>query len=285
MAQGYFDDGTINLELGYHVFALPAASRRIVMLDPHSAPATILDSGGGILDLEVSGSRVRESMGDAERYIYEMLFALSESGPGDLAFEDNRGHQHVFGDAVCTGAVGEVRAFTYADIRFRFACPEKSAEPAWIGVPATPAAYAGTDTLQDYEADGISLGVGGVMQIELVRSHPLRQIPRARGARASIPESGAVIRFVVKTARVADTENLATDLEDLARSISGVVSLTGNGNTFSGVLLEQMQPRHTDWKHTMLESTFIKNLAAGAGAWSGTTTTEAPTTTTTTAGE
>ncbi len=283
MAEGYFNDGTVDIELGEHVFALPSARRRIVRLDPHSEPAAVLDSGGGILELEVTAQRLRTNLGDAERYIYEQLLALSDSGPGELAYEDNRGHRHVFGDAVCTGGSGVVEACEFADMRLDFACPEKSAEPAWVGAPAAPALYAGTDTLQDYAAGGVTIGVGGRMRIEMSRDYPLREIPRARGARATVPQSQTMMRFVIDAARVAGTENLATDLEDLSRSISGVVNLTGNGNTFTDVVLERMRPRHTDRKFTMVQFSFLKDLsAAGAGAWSGTTTTAAPTTTTTT---
>jgi len=283
MAEGYFNDGTVDIELGEHVFASPSARRRIVTLDPHSAPAAVLDSGGGILDLDVRAQRVRFNLGDAERYIYEQLLALSDSGPGELAYEDNRGHRHVFGDAVCMGGSGAVEACTFADMRLDFACPEKSAEPAWVGAPAAPPLYAGTDTLQNYAAGGVTLGVGGRMRIEMSRDYPLREIPRARGARATVPHRRAVMRFVVEAARVAGTENLATDLEDLARSISGVVDLRANGNVFTNVVLERMRPRHTDRKSTMVQFAFLKDLSAGgAGAWSGTTTTAAPTTTTTT---
>ncbi len=283
MAVGYFNDGTVDIELGEHVFASPSARRRIVTLDPHSAPAAVLDSGGGILELEVTAQRVRTNLGDAERYIYEQLLALSDSGPGNLAYEDNRGHRHVFGDAVCVGGSGVVEACEFADMRLDFACPEKSAEPAWVGAPAAPGVYAGTDTLQDYAAGGVTLGVGGRMRIEMSRDYPLREIPRARGARATVPQARAVIRFIIDAARVAGTESLATDLEDLARSISGLVNLTANGNTFTDVLLERMRPSHTDRKFTMVQFSFVKDLSAGgAGAWSGTTTTAAPTTTTTT---
>ena len=284
MAEGYFNDGTINIELGAHAFALPAGRRRIVKLTPHDDPATVLDSGGGILELDLTAQRLRTNLGDAERYIYELLLALATSDPGELGYEDNRGHRHVFGDAVCDEATGEVHGFRFADLRLHFACAEKSAEPAWAGAPAAPAAYAGTDTLQDYAAGGVTLGVGGRIRIEMDRSYELREVPRARGARATEPPRRAMMRFIIDADRVAGTENLATDLEDLARSISGYVNLTANGNTFTNVLLERIRPRHTDRKATGVQFTFVKDIGTGGAlAWSGTTTTAAPTTTTTTA--
>ena len=59
MAEGYFNDGTVNIELGAHVFALPAGARRNLTLEAPSQPAAVLDSGGGVLSLEVTGQRAR----------------------------------------------------------------------------------------------------------------------------------------------------------------------------------------------------------------------------------
>ena len=261
MGEGYFRDGTVNVELGEHVFVTPLARRRNVVLEPHDRAAVVLDSGGGILELEVTGQRVREDLGDAERYIYEILADLAASDPGDLGHEDNRGHRSVFGDSVCTSAVGEVHAYRFADMRLTFGSPEKSSEPAWSSVPSAPAAYAGTTTQQDYQAGGVSLGVGGAMRIEMHRSWPLREVPRARGARTTVPPRGAVVRLFVEAASVADTVNLAADLENLVRQIGPRrVDLTGNGNTFEDVALESVTPRHTDRKHTMVQFEFLKEI-------------------------
>jgi len=273
MAAGYFDDGTVSLELGRHVFVTPSARRRNVALMPYAEPGVVLASGGGVLELKATGQRLRSNLGDAERYVYEMLAALATSTAGDLAFEDNRGHRHVFGDAVCVGGSGQVRAFRFADLKLDFACPEKSSEPAWGSVPAAPAAYPGTTNAQDYRAGGVDLGEGGVMRIEMQRSWPMRELPRARGARTSVPPAGALIRFLVETERIAATENLATDLEDLARAIGpGPVALTANGNAYAGVLLEGVRPRHTDRKHTVVECEFVQDIGV-YGAWEFTTTT------------
>jgi len=282
MAAGYFNDGTLDVELGAHVFVSPRARRRNLRLKPYDRAATVLDSGGGVLEMKVTGQRLRANLGDGERYIYETLYALATSSPGDLAFEDNRAHRHVFGDSVCIGGSGQVLAFRFADMRLDFACPEKSSEPAFGAVPAAPAAYPGTTNAQDYTAGGVDLGQAGVMRIEMQRSVSLRELPRARGARTSVPPSGALIRFLVETERIAATENLATDLEDLARAIGpGPVTLTANGNAYGGVVLEGIRPRHTDRKHTVVECELVQDIAAH-GAWHWTTTTAAPATTTTT---
>jgi len=260
MAEGYFNDGTLNIEIGEHVFATPSGRRRIVTLDPHDQAAAVHDSGGGVLELDVTAQRVRDNLGDAERYAYEILRALALSDPGDLGFEDNRGHRHVFGDSVCVGGRAEVEAFRFVDMSLDFESPEKSSEPAWGAVPATPGIYAGTATLQDYAAGGISLGIGGRMRIEAIRTTLVREIPRARGARADVPPRGGLIKFTVEAALVAGTQNLARYLEDLERSINGTVDLVANGNTYAGCILEAMRPRHTDRKETMVEFEFVQEI-------------------------
>jgi len=265
MPGGYFNDGNGTLvELGEHAFATPTAFRRNIVHEPYGLPARVLDSGGGILDIEVTGQRVRSNLGDAERYIYELFSALAASGPGDLGVEDNRLFRQVFGDSICVGAVGEVRAFKFADMLFSFQCPEKSSEPAWGGPPpGTPSPYAGTSTAQDYAAGGVALGIGVGMRIELIRVWPLREIPRARGARTSEPHRAAQIRFIVRAHALADAVHLAAYLESLARQIGPrKVDLTGNGNTFTDVVLDSLRPAHTDQKATDFEAEFVKRLEA-----------------------
>jgi len=288
MAEGYFDDGTTHIELGEHVFALPTGRRRNVRLDPHDQAARVLDSGGGVLELEVTAQRMRANLGDAERYAYEILRALALSDPGTLAYEDNRGYRHTWGRAVCTGGRAEIKAFRFVDMSLDFECPEKRCEPPWGSVPATPATWAGTATLQDYELRGgavspLELDLAGVLTLEMSRSRALREIPRARGARASEPARGAEMRFLVEIARVADAENLATDIQDLIRDVGPrQVNLIANGNRYAGLLLESARPDPTDARHTMLELEFVQDLTEGAAGIY--TTTAAPTTTTTTAG-
>jgi len=261
VAEGYFNDGTVNVELGEHVFVTPTGARRNVALEPHDDPAVVLDSGGGTFELQVTGQRVRDNLGDAERYIYQLLLALATSEPGDLAHENNRGYRSVFGDSACVSGEGDVQGSRFADMRFDFASPEKSSEPAWGAVPATPGIYAGTSTLRNYAAGGVSLGTGGEMRTEMYRAWPLREIPRARGSRTSVPPRGAVMKFLVRTAWPETTVNLARDLEDLMRTIGPrQVDLTANGNTYEDVVLAAMRPGHTDRKFTMVEFELLQQL-------------------------
>jgi len=260
---GYFGNGTVNVELGHHVFGTHSGLRRGVTLTPHDAPAVLMESGGGVLEMTVTGQRLRANLGDAERYIYEMLAALATTDPGDLAFQDGRSFSSVYEDSVCVGGEGGVEGYAFAHVETDWLCPETSAagEGAWAGAPAAPATYAGTSTLQDYQAGGIALGDGGSMRIELQRSGALREIPRARGSRATVPHSGAHVRFVITCTRIAPSSHLAEDLRDVLRSIGpGPVDLTGNGNTFPDVLLDRVRPTHTDMRYTEVEWTFLKEL-------------------------
>lgn len=282
MAEGYFNDGVVDIELGEHVFALPTARRRNVAVRLYEDPAAVHDSGGGILHLEMTVQRDRANLGDAEAYIYNQLVALAESDAGDFGYEDNRGHRHVFGDVVCLSGRGEVRGQRFVDMRLNFACSEKSVEPAWGAVPAPPATYAGTDTLQDYRAGGVVLGLAGEMKMSLIRKWPLRELPRARGSRTSTPYSGGAIYFSVAVGYVAGTTNLAMELENIERQIGpGPVALVANGYVYRGLVLEAMRPHHTDRKHTIVEFEFVQDIGRyGAGQWTTTTGLLATTTTT-----
>lgn len=261
MAGGYFDDGTIHIEIGAHAFATPTAYRRNVILSPHSAPASVMDSGGGILELAVTGQRMRANLGDAERYIYEQFHALATSDPGILGVEDNLDNRATFGESACIAAAGKVEAFEFADMQFTFLSPSKSAEPAWGAIPAAPATYGGTATQQVYVAGGVTLGLGVGMRIEMFRRHPLREIPRARGARSRGPAAGAQMVFIVHAHLDDSSQNLATALETLARQIGPrPVALTGNGNTFEDVMLESLRPAHGDLFHTSFEAEFVQEI-------------------------
>jgi hypothetical protein len=261
MSAGYFKVGRTKIELGAHVFALPGGHRRNLRLEAHDVPAELLDSGGGVLSLSVRAQRDRYNLGDAEKYAYNRLHQLALLGPGTLAFQDSRGYQHTFGDAFCVGGSATIYGLRFADMRLDFQCPEKLTEPAWSGAPGAPGLYAGTTTAQDYAAGGIPLGVGGTMEIEMMRSGEIREVPRARGARADVPVRGAIMRFTITAGRVADFTNLATDIENLTRTIGPrYVALTGNGNTFSDVLLESVRPTSTDAKHTLVAFEFTKEI-------------------------
>lgn len=261
MPGGYFDDGQMQVELGAHAFATPSAARSNLLLAPHGVPAAAMEDGGGVLHLAVTSQALRENLGDAERYVVELFRALATSGPGTLGVEDNLARRATFGRSVCAGAVGEVRAFRFVEMKLDFQCPEGAAAPAWGAIPAAPAAYAGTATAQDYAAGGVALGVGGAMRIELVRRFPVRPLPRSRGARSCGPQSGAHLRFIVAAHLVTAQDSLAADLQDLERRIGpGPVDLTANGNTYADVLLDGLRPKHGDRSHTSFEAEFIQGI-------------------------
>jgi hypothetical protein len=141
-----------------------------VTFDPHGRPAELLDSGGGTLDLSVTGERLRANLGDAERWLYEVLAALALADPGDLGVEDSQGNRATFAQAVCIGGAGEVQAFRVAELSMSFQAPQAATAPAWGAVPATPGTYAGTDTLLDYAAGGVAIGPHPAgMRIEMSR--------------------------------------------------------------------------------------------------------------------
>ncbi|MFW6189905.1 MAG: hypothetical protein ACOC7T_05680 [Planctomycetota bacterium] len=262
MGGGFFTEGTTSLELGDHVFTTPAAARLNLLNVPPGAPARVLDTGGGVLELTVTAQCVRENLGDAERYIHEKLHALAGAGPGVLGVEDPRGNSAIFGDAVCVSAQGRVRALRFVEMELEFAAPERSAQPSWQAPPDPPATYPGTSTAQDYAADGVPLGTHPAgMRIEMAHEFPLREVPRARGARATGPAAGAVIRFVVTSHLLCGDEHLADHLEELAGQIGPrQVTLTGNGNTWEGTVLDSLRPVHTDGRHTRFEATFLKRI-------------------------
>ena len=189
MAGGYFDDGTVQVALGAHVFATPAARRSNLLMTPFCSPALALHVGGGVLELTVTGQTVRDNLGDAERYAAELLRALATSGPGALGVEDNLGRRSAFANSVCTGAVAEVRAFRFVEVKFDFACPEAPDDAAWGGLPDAPDAYAGTSTLQDYAAGGVALGIGGTHAHRDGAALPgAAAAPRPRRPRVRAPE-------------------------------------------------------------------------------------------------
>jgi hypothetical protein len=261
VAGGWFNDGTVNREVGAHVFWAPALARRNLRLTPAGIAALVLDDGGGILELDVTAQRLRANLGDAERYVYELLVALAGSAAGTFAYEDNLGFRAAFGQAVCTGGAGDVQGLCFADMRLDFATPEKAAEPAWGALPAPPGTYPGTATLQDYAAGGVPLGTGVGMRIEMARSYPLRELPRARGSRSRGPQSSAVMRFIVSAHLVDRTQNISRALENLERQIGPrAVDLTANGNTYEDVVLESLRPQATDMNHTNFEAEFIQEL-------------------------
>jgi len=259
---GYFDDGTRHVDLGYHVFATPSAYRRNVRREPHASVASVMSSGGGVLELAVTGQRDRANLGDAERWLYERLRALAFTGPGELGCEDHLGNRATFAQCVCTGAAGAVQAFRFAELQAEFLCPEASSAPAWGSVPAAPGFYAGSVWEQQYEAGGVALGHHAEgLRMEMQRGWPLREIPRARGARSRGPVSGAVIRLVVTSHATVTAEHLARYLEVLAREIGACpVDLTGNGHSYAGCTLESLRPAHTDRRWGRFTAEFVQEV-------------------------
>jgi hypothetical protein len=259
MPGAYLDDGQVLVGLGAHAFATPAEQRRNLLLAPHGLPAAALPDGGGVLHVSVTGQALRADLGDAERYVVELFRALAAGGPGTLGVEDALGRRTTFGRCACVGAVGEVRAFRFVEMKLDFQCPQGAARPAWGAVPPVPAAYPGTSTAQDYAAGGVALGVGGSMRVEMARQFPVRPLPRSRGARPSGPQSGAHLRFIVTAHLAAGEDNLAAALQDLERRIGpGPIALTANGNTYADVLLDSVRPKHGDRSHTSFAAEFIQ---------------------------
>jgi len=262
LAAGYFDDGTIDIELGQHVFGVPATTHRALRTLPHGGPAHLHDSGGGSLELTVTGQRVRSNLGDAEWYAHVRLSALARSDPGTLACEDNRGNWMAYDHAVCIGGQATVQSFRFVTMDLDFLAPQKSGDAGHAAAPAAPATYPGRTGHLDYEADGIAIGHHPVgLTIEMARQFPLREIPRARGARARGPRRGAEMRLTVRSHALVTTQHLSDYLSALARAIGPEpVNLTGNGNTYPGVVLEELRPAQTDQPWTAFDAIFVEAL-------------------------
>ncbi len=267
MAGGYFTDGVTSIEIGAHVFATPRTRRRSLAMDAAGLASAILDDGGGIGTLSVTGQRLRANLGDAERWMYEICLALATSGPGTVGFEDAWGSRATFGQAVCTRAAGAVQAWgpqgCFAEMSFEFLVPEKMTEPAWAEAPGAPPIYPGTDSSVTYEAGGVPIGTNPAgMAIEMVREFPLREVPRARGARSRGPARGAQIRFTVASHAVVAGTHLAAYLAGVARDIGPrPVSVVANGVTYDGVILEGLTPKQTDRRATSFEAQFVQEIS------------------------
>jgi hypothetical protein len=278
---GYFTDGEVNIELGEHVFATPSVRRSSSILVPHGRPGVLLDRGGGVIELQVTGQRLRYSLGDAERYVYELFRSLALSGAGDVGIEDELGNRTVLGGCLCVGATAEVRALRFVEMKFTFAMPEQASEPAWSGIPAPPAEYPGTGSAQDYAAGGVAIGEHPLgLRIEMMRECRVRPLPRSRGGRAAAVVRGAAIAFTVQAHTTATGAQLAGHLAQLARSIGPrPVILCGNGNSFEGAVLDTVEPAHADGRHTRVEVRFLLPVDADAPTTPGPTTTPEATTT------
>jgi len=258
MAEGYIG----GIEIGAHVFGTPGLQRNLIKRTPYNAPARIHDAGGGYLPLEITGQRLRDSTGDAEMWLYTRMRALAAQAHASAAYEDSRGYQHVYGDSLVTGAAGRVHGGRFAELRIDCQCPEASAAPAWAGAPAAPTTYPARTSAQDYEAGGVSLGYGGGLEFRLTRHADARMIPRARGARTTVPYSDVVLQIVATVWQRGDLDTATGEVADLYRGIEGRVTLTGNGNTFTDCLLQRASCRHADVKALEVKLTFLHDMSA-----------------------
>ncbi len=263
MTAGYFRNGTVDVALGEHASQTPSASRTNVRLAPARRAARIMDAGGGMLQLAVRAQAQRADVGDAERYVYELLRALAMAAPGELGCEDYRGFQATVARAVCIGAEGSVRADCIADVDCEFLAPTDDASPAWTSVPALPGPYGGTDSSMSYAAGGVALGTHGEsMRVAMTRQFPVRPLPRARGARPWGPARNADIRLTVTAHALAESQHLADYLIALERQIGPrAVDLTANGNTYRGVVLSTLRARPTDKALTRFDAEFLMQVA------------------------
>ena len=244
MAGGYFDDGTVQVALGAHVFATPAARRSNLLMTPFCSPALALHVGGGVLELTVTGQAVRDNLGDAERYAAELLRALATSGPGTLGVEDDLGRRAAFASSVCTGAVAEVRAFRFVEVQVRLrlpggagrrglgrACPmRRTPTPAPRRCRTTrPAAW------RSASAAACASRCSGATRCGRcpARAAPARAAPERRPPAPDRHRPPA-----------GETTTWPRRSEDLERSIgAGPVDLTANGNTYADVVLECRAPQ------------------------------------------
>lgn len=273
--QGYYktSNGT-KTDLGQHVFATPGVQRGMADVRLPGHPTRWHAQDGGVMQLEVTAQRQRSNLGDAEWWAYSRLRELVLAQKGLLAVSDALGNEHAFADAVMVSAEARVDAYELATLTLDMQCGESSSDAAYGTPPIEPATRAGTSTSQDYTANGVSLGVGGKMQFEAYRDTRIRPIPRARGARVSLPKAGGEMRIIITADLVADGSNIADQVEALARSISGqTLTISANGNEYTECLLADVRSQHTDWRNTTLDWTFLQDLASVNVASTTTTTT------------
>ncbi len=262
--QGYYDTSTDKVDLGQHVFATPGVQRQMADRRLPDHPTRWHPQGGGVINLEVTAQRQRDNLGDAEWWAYSRLRDLVLADKGTLAVSDALGNEHAFGDAVMASAEARVDAYELATLTLDMQCGESSSDAAYGTPPSEPATRAGTSTSQDYTAGGVSLGVGGKMELEAYRDTRIRSIPRSRGARVSPPKTGGEMRLMITADLVAGGTNVADDAEALARSISDQsLTVAANGNVYTECVLADVSSEHTDWRNTTLTWTFVQDLTAG----------------------
>lgn len=272
--QGYYETEGTKVDLGQHVFATPGVQREMADARQPGHPTRWHPQGGGVMQLEVTAQRQRANLGDAEWWAYSRLRELALADKGLLAVSDALGNEHAFEAAVMVSAEARVDAYELATLTLDMQCGESSSDASYGSAPSEPAERTGATTSQDYTAGGVDLGVGGKMELEAYRNTRIRPIPRARGARVSLPESGGEMRLIITADLVAEGANLADEVESLARSISGqTITVSANGNEYTDCLLADVRSKHTDWRNTTLDWTFVQDLTRGNVVSTATTTT------------
>ncbi|MFO8007985.1 MAG: hypothetical protein R6V05_09625, partial [Candidatus Brocadiia bacterium] len=119
--------------------------------------------------------------------------------------------------------------------------------------------------------------------IEMARRHPMVAVPRAWGARARGPQSGARLRLIVNAHTLPVDQHPSDYLTELARQIGPLpMDLTANGNTYPAVVLEALRAGHRDGPAREFEARFLMAVqddrpTTTPAPYPTTTTTAAPT--------
>lgn len=262
MPGAYFQDDTSSIELGASASVLASATRRMVVVRSRAGDAQVTGADGGLLGLTVVAHRLRANLGDAERYAWETLRALAAAGTGTLGIEDAFGARTTFGSCACRRASARMTAGRLVEMRLDFVAAERSAQPAWSALPDTPGTWPGTDTLRDYAVDGVSLGDRpAAMRLEMERDTDLRVVPRTRGARATIPGGGALLRLSVTGWLQPTGGSPVAAFDGLVRSIGTAgPTLSGNGNSYANVRLEAARPLRVGRDSLQFVITFLQEV-------------------------
>jgi len=271
---GYFTGTDPDIGLGDYAYGNADLASDLIVLGPSLDVSTILVCHGGIQAVNVQCYCHRTNLGDAEWWLTQKLVALASSTVGVLAVEDNLDRPVVWDDALFVRGTGVVEAFEMGVLSLDFVAPERASQPGfgspetgtetetWSGAPAEPDEYADRTFLQDYEANGQTLGVGPLLSIGVDRRAALRVVPRCSGARFSPEPAEAGMTLEIVADLISDTEHWQVMLEDLVRDIgTGAFDLTGNGNTWGQCRLRGARPEQTDAFSTTVTYTFARDLS------------------------
>lgn len=260
---GYFSSSGTTVEIGQRASGAGGGRHRVVRRSRPGAGA-VHDSGGGVLEWELQSMRVRDNLGDAERWAYEVLSALIQAEPGEVGWEDGRGGRSVRSDALLVSGEATVSAYRVAELSLDWQAAQQSSTPSWSGAPAAPGTYAYTHTDQDYVAGGESLGTAGSMTLEAYRSGDLREVPRARGSRRGMQLRDAEMRLIVEADLMVGTAHLADAADQVARAIgTRPVSLGANGVWYTECVLSGWSPEQTTRRSTRVRWEFVQDLREG----------------------